>query len=210
MYENDNQDQEYKQEQPGETPQEQVPNTAEMGDGEQETASADTQNNGEPNRPNDNPYNRYSESHGENPYGGPRHENPYGGPRYENPYGGPNGGYGRPADMYYEGEPKGTGFAVASLVLGILGVVCCCAWYLSLIFGILSIVFAVVNKKQNGKMSGMALAGLICGIVGVVMVVVVGVFDMMLLRDPEFMQWYNDMMNEMYGDLGTENPDMNV
>lgn len=67
------------------------------------------------------------------------------------------------------------GFAIGALVCGILSVVLCCCVYgiLSLILGILAIVFAVLSKKQNGgKLSGLAIAGLICGCVGLLFSVI--------------------------------------
>ena len=74
-----------------------------------------------------------------------------------------------------------SGFAIASLVLGILSIVCCCAWYISGIFAILSIAFAIIVLTKNKPGRGMAIAGLVCAAIGIiiaivmlVMVVVVG------------------------------------
>lgn len=65
-----------------------------------------------------------------------------------------------------------SGFSIASLVLGILSIVCCCAWYISGIFGILGLVFSIIVlvKKKPGK--GMAIAGLICSAIGIIMAVI--------------------------------------
>jgi flagellar biosynthesis protein FlhB len=68
------------------------------------------------------------------------------------------------------------GYAIASLVLGIVSILsccCCCSSGLGLIFmgvsAILAIVFAFVSKKNNdGKMDAKAIAGLVLGIVAVV------------------------------------------
>ena len=68
------------------------------------------------------------------------------------------------------------GYAIASLVLGIVSILsccCCCSSGLGLIFmgvsAILAIVFAFVSKKNNdGKMDAKAIAGLVLGIVTVV------------------------------------------
>lgn len=54
------------------------------------------------------------------------------------------------------------GYAIASLVLGILSFFC-----FGIIAGGLAIVFAAI-AKSNGNKSGMATAGLVCGIIGVV------------------------------------------
>ena len=60
--------------------------------------------------------------------------------------------------------------AILALVCGILGIIfnCCCGW-LSIPFAIAALILALVApKKDDGKMDGMALAGLILGIVGFV------------------------------------------
>ena len=84
------------------------------------------------------------------------------------------------------------GYAIASLVLGIVSVLCCCCCCFVDILGlilmgvaaILAIVFAFLSKKNtNGKMDGKAIAGLILGIVAIVMLLlflaaIVGVYTM--------------------------------
>jgi len=61
------------------------------------------------------------------------------------------------------------GFSIASMVLGIVAVVCCCIWYISIPCAILAIIFAIVGKKKGGR--GMATAGLILGIIAIVLYV---------------------------------------
>ena len=84
------------------------------------------------------------------------------------------------------------GYAIASLVLGILSVLCCCCCCFAETLGlivmgvsaILAIVFAFLSKKNsNGKMDGKAIAGLVLGIIAIVMlllfvVAIVGVYTM--------------------------------
>ena len=84
------------------------------------------------------------------------------------------------------------GYAIASLVLGIVSVLCCCcccfADTLGLILmgvaAVLAIVFAFLSKKNtNGKMDGKAIAGLVLGIVAIVVLLLflaalVGVYTM--------------------------------
>lgn len=60
---------------------------------------------------------------------------------------------------------KGDGLAVASLVLGILSVVTCCAWGLSIVCGIIGLILGIVAKIKGS--SGMSVAGIVlncCGI----------------------------------------------
>lgn len=101
-------------------------------------------NNGQPNQQQWNGQQPLDQSYGQAPYG----QNPYG----QNPY------------PYY-GERKTSGFAVASLVLGLIGI------FLDAFFlvpSILAIVFAAVSRKQTNagyKGRGMAIAGLVLGII---------------------------------------------
>ncbi len=71
-------------------------------------------------------------------------------------------------------QKKSLGFAITSLVLGIVAVCICCAccgitYILTGILGVAAIVFAIVSKARTGKMHGMAIAGLILGIFAVVL-----------------------------------------
>ena len=64
------------------------------------------------------------------------------------------------------GPPYGTastnGFAVAALVLGILGPVACVAWILALVFGYIAKTQIDASEgRQTGR--GMAVAGIILG-----------------------------------------------
>ena len=66
-------------------------------------------------------------------------------------------------------EKKSNGFAIASLVLGIVSIVFTfigLSW-LGLILGIVGIILAVNAKKKNP--SGMATAGLVLSIIGTVL-----------------------------------------
>lgn len=63
------------------------------------------------------------------------------------------------------------GFAIASLVLGILAIIfgCCCT-FLGVILGIIGVVLGCLQKPDpaTGKKPGMAIAGIICSAVGIV------------------------------------------
>ena len=48
-------------------------------------------------------------------------------------------------------QKQTNGFAIASMVLGIISVLCCCIGYISIILGILAIVFFAIDRKTNGK-----------------------------------------------------------
>ena len=60
------------------------------------------------------------------------------------------------------------GMAIASMVLGILGLVFFCIPILNLILAVLALIFGIIvmYKKSAGK--GMGIAGFVCGILGTV------------------------------------------
>ena len=60
------------------------------------------------------------------------------------------------------------GMAVASLVLGIIAVCCCCVSGLSLV---LAIVFSILSRKNPAK-SGLGTAGLVLGIIASVLAII--------------------------------------
>lgn len=73
------------------------------------------------------------------------------------------------------GAPARTGrngFGTTALVLGIISIVVCFAWYVGIVLGILAIVFGVAGRKRFARGEATngtaAKAGLITGIVGVV------------------------------------------
>ncbi len=75
--------------------------------------------------------------------------------------------------MPMQTKSRTRGYAVASLVLGICtfvcSCICCCCYYLSLPLGIIAIIMTFLDRRENdGKMSGMALTGLIFAIFGLV------------------------------------------
>ncbi len=109
-----------------------------------------------------------------------------------------------------EEKKNKNGYAIASLVLGILSLLsCCCA---STAIGmlamgacaVLAIVFAFVAKKNaNGKMSKLAVAGLVLGIVAIVVILcfaaaVVGIFAMVdTLPQEEMMTFLEENVKPM-------------
>jgi len=64
-------------------------------------------------------------------------------------------------------ENETTAWGIASLVLGILGLLGFLMPYISIIFSILAVVFFGIQKKH--KPTGSATAGLVTGIIGIVL-----------------------------------------
>ena len=75
-----------------------------------------------------------------------------------------------------EAKSANRGFAIASLVLGIASIVCCCLSYVGPILAVVAIVFAIVSKSKMGYFDSLAVAGLVMGIIGVVLGIVSIVF----------------------------------
>lgn len=61
------------------------------------------------------------------------------------------------------------GFAIASLICGILSILCCCFVWLALVLGIAGIVLGVISLTQKYDGKGMAIAGIITGGVGLLL-----------------------------------------
>lgn len=81
-----------------------------------------------------------------------------------------NNGFNKSYNNGYNNNYNGAnGYAIASLVLGILSIPLGCCYGLGLILAIISIVFAFVSRKQSsGKFTGMAIAGIICSVLGII------------------------------------------
>lgn len=62
------------------------------------------------------------------------------------------------------------GMAIAAMILGIVSIVLCCIWYISIIAGVVAIVLGIMYNKKNGK-CGMSTAGIVCGIIGMILAI---------------------------------------
>lgn len=71
------------------------------------------------------------------------------------------------------------GLSIASMVLGIVGLVCCCIWYIAIPCSILAIIFGILGKKKGGK--GMAIAGLVLGIIAIALYAILTLTGVALL-----------------------------
>ena len=105
-------------------------------------------------------------------------------------------------EIFDKGKPKTLAFSIVSLVTGILSIICCCTVWLSLPFGVISIIFAVVSRKVLGYFDGMAIAGLILGIFGTVLGIMLIVFTLGPLS-----QMIDEIMKEMEAGTGAP-PDL--
>ena len=107
--------------------------------------------------------NPYQLNQNQNPqYGNPYPPNQNQNPQYGNPY--PPNYNQRPADNRKE-EP-GKGFAVASMVLGLISLVLFCTG-INIITAILAIVFGIIHLVKQKQNPGMAVAGIVTAVVGI-------------------------------------------
>ena len=83
-------------------------------------------------------------------------------------YGNNTQGNPNPAPQPEPESGKPSGYAIASLVLGICSIVFCCSNLIGIICGVLACVFA---KKENdlGHANSFTKAGMICGIIGIIL-----------------------------------------
>lgn len=122
-----------------------------------------------------------------------------------------------PREEFIVEEPKKpNGMAIASLVLGIVGValqlVCCCCAYLSsvpcLIMSAVALGLGIASyKKTKNKM---ALAGFILGIVGTVLgliMTIVWIVWIQLQSDPLFWEEFWKEFGDIYGNPDFSGPD---
>ena len=83
-----------------------------------------------------------------------------------NQYGYQNGGFKEP-----DQKPKSNGFGIASLICGIISLVCSCGLGLSIILSILAIVFGAIQLKNDKN--GMAIGGIVTGAIGIVLSIII-------------------------------------
>lgn len=68
----------------------------------------------------------------------------------------------------------GAGFAITSMVLGIVALVTsCCIPYLPALLALLGVIFAGVSLSGKKAGKGMAIAGLVCSIISLVPTIIV-------------------------------------
>ena len=65
-------------------------------------------------------------------------------------------------------DVRSASMSIASMVMGIVGLVMSCCVYPAIIFGSLAIIFALLSRGGEMTTNGYAKAGLILGIIGIV------------------------------------------
>jgi hypothetical protein len=97
------------------------------------------------------------------------------------------------------GRPKTYGWSIASMVCGILSVICCFG-FASIIFGILAAAFAFISRKNLGYFDGMSIAGIVLGIIGFILGLVLVIASSMI-----DIEEYQKFMEEYFNGSGYPN-----
>lgn len=110
-----------------------------------------------------------------------------------------NNGQQTPPPYYPYGapEPERKGFAIASLVLGILSLVLCCVG--GGFLGIVGLVLGIVSLAKKESKMGMAIAGIITSSFGFVMGIAMLIYVVMFAGF--FAENYDDIMNASVAEL---------
>lgn len=108
----------------------------------------------------------------------------YNGQQYQNNgYPNQNQGYGAPQPSNMDGGS--TGFAIASMILGIVAILMMCcvpSFWLKTIVAVLGLVFGIISlQNKNNAGRGMAIAGIICSGIAMVVYVIGLVFGTLVL-----------------------------
>ena len=67
---------------------------------------------------------------------------------------------------------KSSGFAIAAIILGILSIVLFCVWYISIIAGILGIIFGILGLKSSER--NVSIGGIVTSAIGIVLAFFLG------------------------------------
>lgn len=106
-----------------------------------------------------------------------------------------------------EPEKDRKGFAIASMVLGLVSIVLFCVWFISIPCGILAIIFGILSFSSSKK--GMAIAGFITGGIGIFISFIIFVFLFSIgfiagvangLNEIDYDNIYNETYNDIYDD----------
>ena len=87
---------------------------------------------------------------------------------------GQGAGYAGSANSYAttdNSDEVGKILGIVSLVTGILSLLCCCIWGLSIVCAIAAIVTGIISLKKSSVAKGLAIAGIACGGVGLVIAI---------------------------------------
>ena len=91
-------------------------------------------------------------------------------------------------------------YGIASLVCGILSLLCCCcSEWLTIFISALGIVLFALEKVFVGRVSGLAIAGLVCSIISIV-IALFGLIIGFYLESSGVLDSMTDMLDSILGE----------
>ena len=94
-------------------------------------------------------------------------------------------------------KPKSRAWSVASLILSIISILCCCSPIVAITSGVVALVCAIISRKTLGYFDGLSIAGLICAIFGLVFGICGIATEYIIQSDPELKKWYESLLEEI-------------
>ena len=99
----------------------------------------------------------------------------------------------------------GKGLSIASMILGIVSVLCsCCLWFIAIPAGIVGLILGIVGIKRGGEGRGMAIAGIITSSVSIVLGLVMAVMFISAMTsgvyngmDDFYRNYYSEYLNTL-------------
>ena len=98
-----------------------------------------------------------------------------------------------------QNKPKFSGFAIASMVCGILSLLCCCMG-LGFIPGSLAILFALLNRRKGQDMDAFSITGIVTGALGFALSLFICISTLVMLEEPTFQKEMYDSFEDIYGE----------
>ncbi len=98
-------------------------------------------------------------------------------------------------------DKRSSSMAIASMVLGIAGLVLSCCIYPAIIFGSLAIIFALLSRGGEMTTNGFGKAGLILGVIAIICGILFLVYGLFILfvqfGGPEgYLEYIEDLMEQ--------------
>ncbi len=90
------------------------------------------------------------------------------------------------------GDPTKNWMGILSMIFGILSILCCFVWYISVALGAAAVIFGILGLKSQQR--GMAIAGIITGGVGLLFAIAVIVFSAAMISSMP--NWMDEFYNE--------------
>lgn len=113
-----------------------------------------------------------------------------------------NSYYNGEAPDYSSGKGQGHGFGIAAMICGIISLIGCCIWFVSIPAAIAAIILGIVQIVKN-QPKGMAIAGIVCGVFGLLLTIITVVASLLFMNSvAENPQLYEDMMDRIMQEYG--------